>query len=250
MSSSGLGFCSGMVLDETKWDFSKPSIGLGDVTLVSVGGFLDSSPPHEDKPTPSTAPHTEASDTDSSNDKILKNTTINDLYKGLEVITQLLKDITNSVKDDPVTNKKIKEASETLAKISIQTTEILSLDSMGLEASGALSKKSKRPTSKNPPTETKVTSPKPMEGFEKSYLVSSRTIPDPQDLKKDIQLASTDCLPHSMRTLVNHNLFLRSSPPHEDKPTPSTAPHTEASDTDSSNDKILKKYDDTLPIFE
>nr|GEZ54857.1 hypothetical protein [Tanacetum cinerariifolium] len=44
-------------------------------------------------------------------------TTINDLYKGLEIITQLLKDITNSVKDDPATNKKIKEAPETLAKI-------------------------------------------------------------------------------------------------------------------------------------
>nr|GEV37267.1 retrovirus-related Pol polyprotein from transposon TNT 1-94 [Tanacetum cinerariifolium] len=52
--------------------------------------------------------------------------TINDLYKGLEVITQLLKDTTNSVKDDPATNKKIEEASKTLAKISTQTTGILS----------------------------------------------------------------------------------------------------------------------------
>nr|GFD28009.1 hypothetical protein [Tanacetum cinerariifolium] len=40
-------------------------------------------------------------------------TTINDLYKGLEVITQLLKDITNSVKDDPAINNKIEEAYET-----------------------------------------------------------------------------------------------------------------------------------------
>nr|GFB09867.1 hypothetical protein [Tanacetum cinerariifolium] len=45
-------------------------------------------------------------------------TTINDLYKGLEVITQLLKDITNYVKDDPATIKKIKEAFETLVNIS------------------------------------------------------------------------------------------------------------------------------------
>nr|GEU66514.1 hypothetical protein [Tanacetum cinerariifolium] len=52
--------------------------------------------------------------------------TINDLYKGLEFITQLLQDITNSVKDKPATNKKIKEASETLVKISTQNTEILS----------------------------------------------------------------------------------------------------------------------------
>ncbi|GJY47256.1 hypothetical protein Tco_0436319 [Tanacetum coccineum] len=54
-------------------------------------------------------------------------TTISDLYKILDVITQLLKDITNAVKDDPATNRKIKEATETFAKISSQTTEILSL---------------------------------------------------------------------------------------------------------------------------
>nr|GEY10214.1 hypothetical protein [Tanacetum cinerariifolium] len=53
-------------------------------------------------------------------------TIITDLYKGLEVITQLLKDIKNSVKDDLATNNKIEEASETLTKISTQTTEILS----------------------------------------------------------------------------------------------------------------------------
>nr|GEV96498.1 retrovirus-related Pol polyprotein from transposon TNT 1-94 [Tanacetum cinerariifolium] len=51
--------------------------------------------------------------------------TINDLYKGLEVITQLLKDITNSIKNNPATNKKIEEAFETLAKISTQTAKIL-----------------------------------------------------------------------------------------------------------------------------
>nr|GEV78437.1 hypothetical protein [Tanacetum cinerariifolium] len=53
--------------------------------------------------------------------------TINDPYKGLEFITQLLKDITNFIKDDPAINKKIMKAFETLAKISTQTTEILSL---------------------------------------------------------------------------------------------------------------------------
>nr|GEV96947.1 nodulin MtN21 /EamA-like transporter family protein [Tanacetum cinerariifolium] len=62
--------------------------------------------------------------------------------------------------------------------------------SQGLEASGALSKKSKRPKSKKSPTETMVIVPKPMEGSEQSHLVSSGTIPDPQDLKRDIQLAS------------------------------------------------------------
>nr|GEU43840.1 uncharacterized mitochondrial protein AtMg00810-like [Tanacetum cinerariifolium] len=84
-------------------------------------------PPQGDNPTSSTTPHPEAFDTDSLSDNILKNTTIIDLHKGLEVITQLLKDIKNSVRDDSAINKKIEEASETLAKISTQTTEILSL---------------------------------------------------------------------------------------------------------------------------
>nr|GEY19994.1 copia protein [Tanacetum cinerariifolium] len=53
--------------------------------------------------------------------------TISDLYKGLEVISQLLKDIINYVKDKPAINKKTEEATETLAKISTQTNEILSL---------------------------------------------------------------------------------------------------------------------------
>ncbi|GJT02298.1 hypothetical protein Tco_0823467 [Tanacetum coccineum] len=59
----------------------------------------------------------------------------------------------------------------------------------GLEASGALSKKRKRPKSKKPPTETKVTSLKVTEGSEQSNSVSSGTVPDPQDLERDIQLA-------------------------------------------------------------
>ncbi|GJY87629.1 hypothetical protein Tco_0502257 [Tanacetum coccineum] len=54
-------------------------------------------------------------------------TTINDLYKGLDVITQLLKDINNVVKDDPATNHKLNEATETFARISSKLTEVLSL---------------------------------------------------------------------------------------------------------------------------
>ncbi|GJU87077.1 retrovirus-related pol polyprotein from transposon TNT 1-94 [Tanacetum coccineum] len=54
-------------------------------------------------------------------------TTISDLYKGLNVITQLLKDISNVVKDDPATNQKIYEATETFAIISSNVTEVLSL---------------------------------------------------------------------------------------------------------------------------
>ncbi|GJR56011.1 retrovirus-related pol polyprotein from transposon TNT 1-94 [Tanacetum coccineum] len=62
---------------------------------------------------------------------------------------------------------------------------------IGPEVSGALSKKSKRPKSKKPPTETKVTPPKLTEGSEQSHSVSSGTVPDPQDLERNIQLTST-----------------------------------------------------------
>nr|GEU80168.1 retrovirus-related Pol polyprotein from transposon TNT 1-94 [Tanacetum cinerariifolium] len=50
-------------------------------------------------------------------------TTINDLYKGLNVITQLLKEISNTVKDDPATNQNINEATKTFARISSHVTE-------------------------------------------------------------------------------------------------------------------------------
>ncbi|GJR28458.1 hypothetical protein Tco_1104690 [Tanacetum coccineum] len=43
------------------------------------------------------------------------------------LLTELLKDINNDVKDDPATNKKLDEAIETFAKISTNTTEVLSL---------------------------------------------------------------------------------------------------------------------------
>ncbi|GJV93330.1 hypothetical protein Tco_1541143 [Tanacetum coccineum] len=59
----------------------------------------------------------------------------------------------------------------------------------GPKASGALFKKRKKPKSKKPPTETKVTPPKPTKCSEQSHSVSSGTVPDPQDLERDIQLA-------------------------------------------------------------
>ncbi|GJU61786.1 hypothetical protein Tco_1243621 [Tanacetum coccineum] len=54
-------------------------------------------------------------------------TTIKDLYKGLNIITELLKEINNVVKDDPATNKKIHEATETFVKMFINITEVLYL---------------------------------------------------------------------------------------------------------------------------
>ncbi|GJZ61462.1 hypothetical protein Tco_0617599 [Tanacetum coccineum] len=55
------------------------------------------------------------------------NTTISDLYKGLDVITQLLKDINIAIKDDLATNQKINEATKTFAKIYFNITEVLFL---------------------------------------------------------------------------------------------------------------------------
>ncbi|GKC78457.1 hypothetical protein Tco_1129231 [Tanacetum coccineum] len=50
-------------------------------------------------------------------------TTISDLYKGLDVITQLLKDINNVVKDNPAINHKLNEATKTVARISSKLNE-------------------------------------------------------------------------------------------------------------------------------
>ncbi|GKF72483.1 hypothetical protein Tco_0208597, partial [Tanacetum coccineum] len=49
--------------------------------------------------------------------------TISDLYKGFNIITELLKEIKNVVKDDPVIHKKISEATEPFTKISTNKTE-------------------------------------------------------------------------------------------------------------------------------
>nr|GEV23634.1 hypothetical protein [Tanacetum cinerariifolium] len=225
--------------------------------------------------------------------------------------------------------------------------------SQGPEIPVALFKKSKRPKSKRPPTETTITPPKPTEGSEQSHSVSPGIVPDPQDLERNIQLASTG-LPStldernrkskpflestathpkdsggnkqpldsditsttsdegtaktslrlegslgdkdsrgnippidmepvhpSVADLSNVRAFLlsddkskedilgageevdeepqvdgiaetnqQSPPPQEDKPQSSHAPSTKASDTDSSSDDILRKYDNTLPLSE
>nr|GEU71160.1 retrovirus-related Pol polyprotein from transposon TNT 1-94 [Tanacetum cinerariifolium]GEU71315.1 retrovirus-related Pol polyprotein from transposon TNT 1-94 [Tanacetum cinerariifolium] len=175
-----------------------------------------------------------------------------------------------------------------------QTVTSTSPKSQGPEASGVLSKKSKSPMSKKPPTKTKVTPPKPTKISEQSHLVSSGTVPNTQDLKRDIQLAckglpftldegtrksqpllerscgekdsgetnypliwnhktplmliSQGLVLNTRRTRTSPLFEYQSSPPQEDKHTLSTAPQTEASDTYSSSDKILKKYDDTFPL--
>nr|GEW41391.1 retrovirus-related Pol polyprotein from transposon TNT 1-94 [Tanacetum cinerariifolium] len=54
-------------------------------------------------------------------------TTISDLYKGPNVITELLKDISNAVKDDPAINQKINEATKTFTRISSNVIKVPSL---------------------------------------------------------------------------------------------------------------------------
>ncbi|GJU57951.1 hypothetical protein Tco_1235717 [Tanacetum coccineum] len=191
--------------------------------------------------------------------------------------------------------------------------------SQGSEVPGALSKKRKRPKSKNPPTKTKVTPPRPTKGSEQSYSVSLGTVHDPQDLERNIQLASmglpsildegtrkTKPLPEStakttprpegslgdkdsggnipladmeplhplllisqglvlreldtqpivLSTYADVRAFLLSDDESEedifgaDKPRSSHASSTEASNTDSSIDNILRKYDNILPFTE
>ncbi|GKD81204.1 hypothetical protein Tco_1348043, partial [Tanacetum coccineum] len=62
----------------------------------------------------------------------------------------------------------------------------------GPEASGAISKKRKKPKSKKTPNEDQVTPPTgPTKGFKQSHSVSSGNVPDPQDPERNKQLAGT-----------------------------------------------------------
>ncbi|GJW39322.1 hypothetical protein Tco_0065167 [Tanacetum coccineum] len=62
----------------------------------------------------------------------------------------------------------------------------------GPEASESLPQKRKKPLSKKAPKKTKATStPKPTDGSEQSYSVSSGTVPNPQDPERNIQFSST-----------------------------------------------------------
>ncbi|GKG08869.1 hypothetical protein Tco_0334701, partial [Tanacetum coccineum] len=63
-------------------------------------------------------------------------------------------------------------------------------DSLSLLPLASKLKKGKT-KSKQPPTETKVTPPKPTEGSKQFHSVSSGTVLDPQDLERDIQLDGT-----------------------------------------------------------
>ncbi|GKF01980.1 hypothetical protein Tco_0028903, partial [Tanacetum coccineum] len=122
---------------------------------ASIAETYHQSPsPQADKPQSFHTLSNEASDTDSFCDDILKkydnilplvehqltdklveasmsyldksSNTISDLYKGLNIITELLKEIKNDVKDDSVINKKINEATESFTKFSTNITDLQS----------------------------------------------------------------------------------------------------------------------------
>ncbi|GJY16218.1 retrovirus-related pol polyprotein from transposon TNT 1-94 [Tanacetum coccineum] len=77
-------------------------------------------------------------------------------------------------------------------KVKSETVTSTLPQSQGPEASGTLPQKRKKPKSKKTPTKTKVTPPPSQRRvFEQSHSVSSGTIPDPQDPKRNIQLAGT-----------------------------------------------------------
>nr|GEX62432.1 hypothetical protein [Tanacetum cinerariifolium] len=86
---------------------------------ASVAGYYEENIAHQDQ----TDKLVEASM--SSLDRIC--IAISDLYVGLDIITELLKDIKNVVKDDHVLNKKVIEATEAYTKNSSALTELLNL---------------------------------------------------------------------------------------------------------------------------
>nr|GEV03425.1 retrovirus-related Pol polyprotein from transposon TNT 1-94 [Tanacetum cinerariifolium] len=137
--------------------------GANDDKVLAAGDDIDEDPqddkevrtpfPKQDQPAPS---HVQVSAYDSSNldlkrfDNILpftkrqsirdqtnklveasmsslnkSSTTFSDLYRGLNVITQLLKEISNTVKDDPAIKQKINEATKTFVRISSHVTKNL-----------------------------------------------------------------------------------------------------------------------------
>ncbi|GKA84971.1 hypothetical protein Tco_0806625, partial [Tanacetum coccineum] len=98
-----------------QWEHHKEAaLSYADI-MASIDQYYDENIAHRDQ----TDKLVEASM--SSLDR--SSTTISDLYKGMDVITKLLKDINNVVKDDPAANQKINEATDTFARISSNITK-------------------------------------------------------------------------------------------------------------------------------
>ncbi|GKC61234.1 hypothetical protein Tco_1088832, partial [Tanacetum coccineum] len=113
------GVQSPLRITEKQWEqHEEATVSYADIK-ASIDQYYDENIPHRDQ-----------------TDKLMEacmssldrsSTTISDLYKGLDFITQLLMDINNVVKDDPGVNQKINEATETFVRISSNITKVLSL---------------------------------------------------------------------------------------------------------------------------
>ncbi|GKE57306.1 hypothetical protein Tco_1496491, partial [Tanacetum coccineum] len=91
-------------ITEKQWEQHKEATVSYANLKASIDQYYDKNIAHIDQ----TDKHVEASM--SSLDR--SSTTISDLYKGMDVITQLLKDISIVIKDDPAANQKINKATK------------------------------------------------------------------------------------------------------------------------------------------
>ncbi|GKB41652.1 hypothetical protein Tco_0886594 [Tanacetum coccineum] len=126
-SSTSLNYNNGKYVDHPtpKEQHEEAAVSYADLK-ASIDQYYDENIAHRDQ----TDKLIEASM--SSLDR--SSTTISDLYKDLNVITQFLKNISNAVKDDPATNQNINEATDTFTKISSNITEILSVKDFDFSA--------------------------------------------------------------------------------------------------------------------
>ncbi|GJW06762.1 retrovirus-related pol polyprotein from transposon TNT 1-94 [Tanacetum coccineum] len=117
------------------------------------------------------------------------------VMNGKEPLTLDFKTFTAStgldyVKGKYVSHPSTEEVKAGLAKIVLDKKYSTTKQSQGPEASGSRPQKRKRPKSKQTPAKTKVTPPpKPTKDSKQSHSVSLGTIPYPQDLERNIQLA-------------------------------------------------------------
>ncbi|GJZ87931.1 hypothetical protein Tco_0659713 [Tanacetum coccineum] len=112
--------------EEDHWEKHKEAAVHCANLKASIDEYYDENIAHRD--------HTDKLVEASMNYLDKSSTTISDLYKGLNIITKLLKEINNAVKDDLAINKKISEATKTFTKISTNITEAHALKQEELAA--------------------------------------------------------------------------------------------------------------------
>ncbi|GJX30383.1 hypothetical protein Tco_0238462 [Tanacetum coccineum] len=105
-------------ITEDNWE-KHEEVAVNYVDLkVSIDDYYDENIAHRD--------HTEKLVESSMSYLDKSSNTISDLYKGLNIITELLIEIKSAVKDDFVINNKISEATESFTKFSTNITDLQS----------------------------------------------------------------------------------------------------------------------------